>query len=61
MIPMFSSVFIGVSDRQETHGNIRRLKANKRIEEDLCNYREWMEKAMQPDLPSETGSIGRRE
>ena len=54
-------MFIGVSDRQETHGNIRRLKENKRIEEDLRNYRDWMDKAVPPDLPSEIGSIGRRE
>ena len=39
------SVFIGVSDRQEEHGNIRRLKETSRINEDIKNYKDWMKKA----------------
>ncbi len=40
----FFSVFIGVSDREELRGNIRRNKLKKRIENDLINYNDWMKK-----------------
>lgn len=43
--PFIHSVFIGVSDRQEEHGNIRRLKETSRINEDIKNYKDWMKKA----------------
>ena len=36
------SVFIGVSDREEEHGKIRRLKAKKLMEDDLQNYNDWL-------------------
>ena len=39
------SVFIGVSDRQEERGNIRRLKETTRINEDIKSYKDWMKKA----------------
>ena len=39
------SVFIGVSDREETHGNIRKLKEKKRNDEDLKSYKEWLKRA----------------
>ena len=38
-------MFIGVSDREERHGNIRKLKEKKRNDDDLRNYREWLKKA----------------
>ena len=38
-------MFIGVSDREERHGNIRKLKEKKRNDEDLKNYREWLKRA----------------
>ena len=43
-IPLYS-VFIGMSDRQEERGNIRRLKETSRINEDIENYKDWMKKA----------------
>ena len=39
------SVFIGVSDREESHGTIRRLKEKKRNDDDLKNYKEWLKRA----------------
>ena len=39
------SLFIGVSDRQEEHGNTQVLKERKKMEEDLKGYREWLKKA----------------
>ena len=39
------SVFIGVSDREESHGNIRKLKEKKRNDDDLKNYKEWLKRA----------------
>lgn len=39
------SVFIGMSDRHEERGNIRRLKETSRINEDIKNYKDWMKKA----------------
>ena len=38
-------MFIGVSDRQEARGNIRKLKEKKRIEEDIQGYKKWMDRA----------------
>ena len=37
------SVFIGVSERQETETNIRQLKVKKKNEQDLENYRKWIQ------------------
>ena len=37
------SVFIGVSERQETETNIRQLKEKKKNEQDLENYRKWIQ------------------
>ena len=45
LTPFIHSVFIGVSDRQEEHGNIRKLKETSRINEDIKNYKDWMKKA----------------
>ena len=39
------SVFIGVSDREESHYNIRMLKEKKRIDDDFANYKEWLTRA----------------
>ena len=39
------SVFIGVTDREESHGNIRKLKEKKRIDDDIKNYKEWLKRA----------------
>ena len=37
-----SSVFIGVSDRQEARGRYRILKEKKKIKEDLNGYHHWL-------------------
>jgi hypothetical protein len=58
---VLTSVFIGVSERQETETNIRQLKETKKNEKDLENYRKWIQKSLDMDLPSESGSIGRRQ
>ena len=39
------SVFIGVSERQETETNIRQLKEKKKNEKDLDKYRKWIQKS----------------
>ncbi len=39
------SVFLGVSERQEARGQIRRLKETKKYEEDIAHYRDWMQRA----------------
>lgn len=39
------SVFIGVSERQETETNIRQLKEKKKNDKDLENYRKWIQKS----------------
>jgi hypothetical protein len=57
---VLTSVFIGVSERQETETNIRQLKEKKKNEQDLENYRKWIQTSLDMDLPSESGSIGRR-
>lgn len=35
-------MFIGVSDREEKHGENKRLKAKKQMETDLKNYNDWL-------------------
>ena len=42
LIVLACSVFIGVSDREEEHGKIRRLNAKKLMEDDLQNYNDWL-------------------
>ena len=39
------SVFIGVSERQETETSIRQLKEKKKNEKDLDNYHKWIQKS----------------
>ena len=41
----FYSVFIGVSERQETETTIRKLKIKKKIDKDLENYRKWIQRS----------------
>lgn len=40
-----SSVFQGVSEREEEQGKVRRSKEKQRDDEDIQNYRQWMRKA----------------
>ena len=54
-------MFVGVNDKEEDESTRRQLKETKRVEEDLRNYHAWIERADELDLPSETGSIGKRE
>ena len=48
--PFVCSVFIGVSDREERHGNIRKLKEKKRNDDDLANYKEWLKRASKLEM-----------
>ena len=38
-------MFQGVSERQEAQGNTRRLKEKLRMDKDLANYWDWMQRS----------------